>query len=206
MSTPNNVINMAHLFQKKTKPSDRVLGYIPIPKGLIIERAKKCDIIGDYSYLIQIVKPNGKAYDLMNTAFSERKSGSTKNGPVYESMLLRAIRKNSKDIRSFVKTQDDVFVKRDGHISLLAVKCAHGIIIGAIYYGKRANSTNGLHMLEFVMYLLGVANLDHDSSLLKVALHSLADTEGLPPFDKKGTDEEAGVYLSSRARSLLNPK
>ena len=206
MPTPNNVINVAHLFKQTSRPSNRVLGYIPIPKDLIINHAKECDIIGDYSYLIQIVKSNGKAYDLMNTAFSERSSGSPKNGPLYESLLLRAIRKNSKDIRDFVKTQDDVFVKRDGHISLLAVKCAHGIIIGAIYYGKRANSTNGLHMLEFVMYLLGIANLDHDSTLLKVALHSLADTEGLPPFDKKGTDDEAGVYLGVHARSLLNPK
>ncbi|MFV0485068.1 MAG: hypothetical protein ACK5MU_02455 [Candidatus Saccharimonadales bacterium] len=187
----NKVINIRHLFPVKYEP-ERVLGLAKVPsEGFMAPHFNKRRSLGDGLFCIRIYDGDGKPNAFMSGVISETKTGDPDEArKSYQTQLANALTVFYEGMaRDEVKEPADICTLRQGHMSFMAVKCHDGIVAAGWYDTKSKTSTNGIHMLAFTLYTLGLLNLQ-DAVLKEATIVYLPFAEGIEGFNVEEVQRE----------------
>lgn len=187
----SNIIDISHLFPVKYEP-ERVLGLAKVPvEGFMAPHFNKRRSLGNGLFCIRIYDADSNPHAFMSGVIYEAKTGnpdeSRKNHQTELAVMLTEFYEDFACTE--VKRPADICALRLGHMSFVAVKCSEGIVAAGWYDTQSKVSTNGIHMLAFTLYTLGLMNLQ-DLVLKESTINCLPFAEGVGGFDVEEVQRE----------------
>jgi hypothetical protein len=169
---------------------EEVLGYRKVPVGFIGSHFNLRRSLGEGLYCLRIYDTDGNPTAFMSGVAWEQTTGNaSKARGEYQAPLANALSRFYEVARAEVLAPEDICSQRNGNMSFLAVKCEVGVVAAGWFDAKSKKSTNGLHMLAFVLYALGVLN-HHDPVLKEATMNYLPFAEGVPDFHVEAVQTE----------------
>lgn len=185
------IIDISHLFLAKHAP-ERVLGLAKVPSDeFIAPHFNKRRGLGDGLYCVRIYDNSGRPHAFMSGVISEMGTGDPDVArKSFQTQLASELSSFYSGVASKeVKAPADICTLRNEHMSFLAAKCSVGMVAAGWYDTRSKKSINGMHMLAFFMYTLGVMNLQ--DAVLKVAtINHLPYAEGIGDFNVEAVQSE----------------